>query len=494
MLTAAIFLPAAALLAVLLLPRRQVRLIRTASLAAAAASLTLIVWLWLSFDPAGGLQFVDRRAWIPSLGVSYAVGLDGLSLPLVALTAVLFLAAFLFSWGEDSRVKEYHAWFLFLETACLGVFSALDLFLFYVFWDLTLVGMYFIIALWGHEGARAAAFKFFLYTFVGSMALLLGIIGIYLAEAPLTMDMAALAERRPLTAAPGWLRELVFFALLAGFAIKTPAAPLHSWLPPAHVEAPSAGSLILAGILLKMGTYGFFRILLPILPGVAADHALLLIVIGVASVFYGVLAALAQTNVKRLIAYTSVNHMGYIVLAVGAVAAAGGDTAARRLAADGAVLQMVSHGLITGALFLLAGVLWRRAKTFELADFGGLARSTPVFAGAFGFAAFASLGLPGLSGFVAEFQIFVGTFGIVSWAAVVAAGGIVLTAGLFLWTLQRLLLGPMADRWQAMPDMAPHERLAILPLLVLVLAIGLMPWWILEVIGGFGSSLTRTLP
>ncbi len=496
MLSATIFLPTIALLAVVMLPERKVGLIRAISIAAAAGSLALVVLMWSGFEHRDGFQFVERLSWIESLGVSYAVGVDGLSLPLIALTAVLFLAAFVFSMGEHHRVKEYHAWFLFLETACLGVFAALDLFLFYIFWDLTLVGMYFIIAIWGHERARAAAFTFFLYTFVGSMALLLGIIGLYLASEPLTMDMATLVERRPLGEAAGWLRELVFFALLIGLGIKTPVVPVHGWLPPAHVEAPSAGSLILAGILLKMGTYGLFRIMLSMFPGVVSDHALLLVVIGIVSVIYGALAALAQTNVKRLIAYTSVNHMGYIVLAVGALAMAGGGLeSSRTLATNGAVLQMVSHGLITGSLFLLAGVLWRRGETFELGEYGGLARTVPVFAGMIGFAAFASLGLPGLSGFVAEFQIFVGTFGIVPWAAVIAASGIVLTAGLFIWTLQRLILGELPSRWATQADMTWHERLAIGPLLALVLLIGLMPSWIIGVISTFSEWLAHaTMP
>jgi NADH-quinone oxidoreductase subunit M len=491
MLTLIVFLPLIGTLLIALVPNERLPLIRGIGLATGGATLLLVASLWLGFDPAGGYQFVIRVPWIETLGVSYALGLDGLSLPMVALTAVLFFFALVFSWPEDRRAKEYYGWFLFLETACLGVFSALDFFLFYIFWDLILVGMYFIIAIWGHEGARAAALKFFIYTFVGSLALLLGIIGLYLATEPLTTDMATIVQQRPL-AGGGWLAHLVFWALLLGLAVKTPLVPVHTWLPPAHADAPAPASAILAGILLKMGTYGFLRFLLNMLPETFEIYAPFVVVLGVISVIYGALAALAQTDLKRLIAYTSINHMGYIVMAVGAVAmVTRGSDAGRSLAVNGAVLQMISHGLITGSLFLFAGVLWRRAATFDIGAFGGLGQRAPVFAGAMSLAAFASLGLPGLSGFVAEFQIFVGTFAIYPIAAAIALSGIVITAGLFLWTIQRLFLGPLEPRWGGMADMALHERLAIFPLLALVVVIGLMPYWILEVIDGFDLAVPQ---
>ena len=491
MLTLTVFLPLIGTLIIAFIPKARLGLIRGIALAATGAALLLAASLWFAFDPAGGYQFAVRVPWIETLGVSFALGLDGLSLPLVALTALLFFFALVFSWPEDRRPKEYYGWFLFLETACLGVFSALDFFLFYIFWDLTLVGMYFIIAIWGHEGARAAALKFFIYTFVGSLALLLGIIGLYLATEPLTTDMATIAQQRPLAAA-GWLAHLVFWALLVGLAVKTPLVPVHTWLPPAHADAPAPGSAILAGVLLKMGTYGFLRFLLGMLPETFQIYAPFVVLIGVISVIYGALAALAQSDLKRLIAYTSINHMGYVIMAAGAVAmVTRGSEAGRSLAVNGAVLQMVSHGLITGSLFLFAGVLWRRAATFEIGAFGGLVQRAPVFAGAMSLAAFASLGLPGLSGFVAEFQIFVGTFDIYPLAAAIALLGIVITAGLFLWTIQRLFLGPLEPRWSGMADMALHERLAIFPLLALVVAIGLMPYWILEVIGSFSRSVAQ---
>ncbi|MDX1541752.1 MAG: NADH-quinone oxidoreductase subunit M, partial [Geminicoccaceae bacterium] len=261
MLSLAVFLPALGMLAVILTPKDRVETMRLRALVAAGLTLLVVLGLWFSFDADhAGFQFVERAIWIETLGVGYAVGLDGMSLVLVLLTALLFLCTLIFSWEQTGRAKEYYAWFLFLETSCLGVFSALDLFLFYVFWDLTLVGMYFIIAIWGHEGARAAALKFFLYTFVGSIALLLGVIGLYLAGDPLTTDMMVLIEQRRLDGG-GWLAHLVFWGVFIGLAVKTPIVPVHTWLPPAHGEAPAAGSAILAGVLLKMGTYGLLRIL-----------------------------------------------------------------------------------------------------------------------------------------------------------------------------------------------------------------------------------------
>lgn len=493
MLTVAVFLPLLGLLA--LLPVRADRTGILRAIAVGASLLTLAVWIgiWIAFIPGGGFQFVVDLPWIETLDVGYRLGVDGLSLPLLLLAALLFASALVFSRDQRTRAREYYAWFLFLESACLGVFAALDLFLFYVFWDLTLVAMYFIIAIWGHENARAAALKFFIYTFAGSMGLLLGIIILYLGTEPHTTAMVEMIAAPPL-AAGGVAAQVAFFAILLGLAVKTPLVPVHTWLPPAHADAPAAGSAILAGVLLKMGGYGFLRILLPMLPGTFAQYAWLVVVLGVISVIYGALVALAQTDFKRLIAYTSVNHMGYVVMAVGAVGALGaGGAAARRLAVDGAVLQMVSHGLITGALFLASGMLWRRTGTYDLDRLGGLAPVTPVYAGAVSLAAFAALGLPGLSGFVAEFQIFVGTFEIFPVAATIALVGIALMAALMLWMLQRLFFGPVPAQWRALPDMAPHERLALAPLLVLVVVIGLFPAWALAPIEGFANALLAAL-
>jgi NADH-quinone oxidoreductase subunit M len=493
MLTAIVFLPLAAAAALVLVPRRLGdRVLVGAWIAVAAADVALTAVVWAGFDAGRGLQWEARARWIPSAGVSYHVGVDGLSLPLVALTAVLFLACAVYSLRETRRVRTYVCLFLFLESVCLGLFVALDLILFFVFFDLSIVGMYFVIAGWGHGDAKRAALKFFLYTFVGSLALLLGFIGLYLAAAPHTFDVVELARANPL-AGGGVYAGMVLLALAVGFAVKTPTVPFHTWLPPAHTEAPAAGSAILAGVLLKMGTYGFVRIAMPLLPGEWRRYALAFVVVGVVSVLYGALVALAQQDFKRMIAYTSVNHMGYIVLAVGAAGMlAGTDAQGRALAVTGAVTQMVSHGLITGALFLLSGVLYERGRSYELADYSGLAGVAPAFAGLTAVAAFASLGIPGFSGFVAEFQIFTGSLRSQPAATAVAILGILVTAALFLRALQQVLLGPLRlPSGVAFPDVGPAEAAAIVPLLALALLIGVFPRWLLDAIEPASHVLVR---
>jgi NADH-quinone oxidoreductase subunit M len=486
-LSVVVFLPLAVAVALLAAPRLSDPVLRWAFVAATAADFALVVGLWLGYDRAAGLAYETRAAWIPGAGVSYHVGVDGLSLPLLALTAGLFLACAVYSLGETRRVRPYVALFLFLETVCLGLFAALDLILFFVFFDLSIVGMYFVIVGWGHRDAARAALKFFLYTFVGSLALLLGFIGLYLAADPHTFDIVELTAQNPLAGRAGYA-GLVLLALVVGLAIKTPTVPFHTWLPPAHTDAPATGSAILAGVLLKMGTYGFVRIAMPILPAAWRRYALVLVVVGVLSVLYGALVALAQNDFKRMVAYTSVNHMGYVVLGVGAAGiVAGTDAQARQLAVTGAVTQMVSHGLITGALFLLAGVLYDRARSYDMTAYGGLAGPAPRFAGLTAVAAFASLGLPGFSGFVAEFQVFTGALQSQPVATALAFLGILVTAALFLWALQRLLLGPLRvpdgpGAARVFADIRPHETAAIVPLLLLALAIGVLPRFLLDVI------------
>ena len=485
MLSVVVFLPLAAALALVAVPRVPDPVSRWVFVAVTAADLVLVVALWVGYD--GGLAYRTDVEWVPSIGIGYRVGVDGLSLPLVALTAGLFLACAVYSLGETRRVRSYVALFLFLETACLGLFAALDLIVFFVFFDLSIVGMYFVIAGWGHRGAARAALQFFLYTFVGSLALLLGFIGLYLAAEPRTFDMVALADQQPLAGRAAY-GGLVLLAIVVGLAIKTPTVPFHTWLPPAHTEAPAAGSAILAGVLLKMGTYGFVRIAMPLLPDQWRRYALVIVVVGVVSVLYGALVALAQTDFKRMVAYTSVNHMGYVLLAVGAAGLVGSsDAGARSLAVTGAVTQMVSHGLITGALFLLAGVLYERGGTYEMAEYGGLAGPAPRFAVLTALAAFASLGLPGFSGFVAEFQIFTGALEAQPAATAVAVLGILLTAAVFLLAVQRVLLGPLRiptgpGATRLFPDLRARELASVVPLVVLAVAIGVAPRFLLEVI------------
>jgi NADH-quinone oxidoreductase subunit M len=469
-----------------------------------------------------GLAYEVDVQWIPTVDAGYHVGVDGLSLPLLALTGVLFLACAIWSLRQEERPRLNAAAFLFLETACVGTFAALDLILFFVFFDLTIVAMYFVIAGWGHGNARRSALKFFLYTFVGSLALLVGFIGLFLGGEPRTFDMVALAQDPPLADSPV-AGGLVLLAIGIGLAIKTPLFPFHTWLPDAHTDAPAAGSAILAGVLLKLGTYGFIRIAMPILPEAWQRWAMVPVVIGVISVLWGAFVALAQTDVKRMIAYTSVNHMGYVLLGLGAAGlAADADLQARTVATVGAVYQMVSHGLLTGALFLLTGVLWSRGHTYAFDRWGGLARPAPLFAALFAVTAFGSLGLPGFASFIAEFQVFTGALQAAPVATILAVFGILVTAGLFLVAIQRLLTGPTVVPQQRpatvgeagpvgrpeasggvgaatlttsepntrMADVRGAELVAVVPLLVLAVVLGLFPRVLLDLIEPAAAVVT----
>jgi NADH-quinone oxidoreductase subunit M len=444
-----------------------------------ASGLTLLgsMLVWARGTPANGFGQVEEVAWIPSLGAAYRVGVDGISLPLFLLTAILFFVSLVFSLRVSERPRSYVALFLLLETACLGTFVALDAVLFYVFFEVTLVGMYFVIAGWGYEGRQKAALTFFLYTLLGSLPLLLGILALYLSSEPKTFDMRAYIDSPPLA---GIGAILVLVAMLVTFFVKTPVFPVHTWLPAAHVEAPTAGSVILAGVMLKLGTYGLVRFALQMTPDAFRALAPYVAAIAVFSALYGALVALAQTDLKRLVAYTSVNHMGYVVLGV-AVAAAATDADARTLALDGAVLQMVSHGVVTGTLFLLVGMLQDRAHTREMGEFGGLLRVVPVLGWAFVLAAFASLGLPGLAHFPAEFQIFLGTFYVYPVAAVVVLG-IAITAGLYLRAIQAAFLGEPGEAQRKMEDLDAREIVSAAPLLFLTVLIGVVPFVVLDVI------------
>jgi NADH-quinone oxidoreductase subunit M len=497
MLSLIVFLPLAAAAVLAAVPASaRPRVFVWSWITIAAVDVALVVVAWIGYQTGSGLGYEENLRWIPSAGVGYHVGVDGLSLPLVAMTAVLFLACAIYSLRQTHRVKSFVLLFLFLQTVSLGLFVALDLILFFVYFDLSIVGMYFVIAGWGHGQARRAALTFFLYTFIGSLALLLGFIGLYLAADPHTFDIVELARSNPL-AGSGAYGALVLLAVGIGLAVKTPTVPFHTWLPPAHTDAPAAGSAILAGVLLKMGTYGFVRIAMPLLPDTWRAYAPVIVVVGVVSVLYGALVALAQEDFKRMVAYTSVNHMGYIILAVGAAGMlAGSDAQARSLAVTGAVTQMVSHGLITAALFLLAGVLWDRSSSYDMGSYSGLAGPAPVFAGATGLAAFASLGLPGFSGFIAEFQIFTGSLASATVATALAVLGILITAGLFLRALQRMLLGPLRipdapgaarrglsrQSEHRFADLRGSETASILPLLALAVVIGVLPRFLLDVI------------
>jgi NADH-quinone oxidoreductase subunit M len=451
-----------------------------------ASGLALLgsVLMWVRGTAEEGFSQVEEVAWIPSLNAVYRVGVDGISLPLVLMTTILFFVSLVFSSHVSERVRSYMALFLLLETACLGVFVALDAILFYVFFEVTLVGMYFIIAGWGYGGRQRAALTFFIYTLLGSLPLLLAILALYLASEPNTFDMRSYIDAPPLS---GLAAILALIAMLITFFVKTPVFPVHTWLPAAHVEAPTAGSVILAGVMLKLGTYGMVRFALQMTPDAFRQLAPIVVALGAFSALYGAFVALGQTDLKRLVAYTSVNHMGYVVLAIGVAAAATG-TPARALALDGAVLQMVSHGVVTGALFLLVGMLQERAHTREMGAFGGLLRAVPSLGWAFVLAAFASLGLPGLAHFPAEFQIFLGTFRVYP-AAVVVVLGLGITAGLYLRAIQVAFLGEPMGRWAGMKDLGAREVLAAAPLLLLTVLLGVAPFLVLDVVHATTAGL-----
>ncbi len=484
MLSLLVFLPLA-VAAALLLPQVSDRAARWVFVVTTLVEVALVATVWSRYDapPRGGLALEEQVPWIPGIGASYHVGLDGLSLPLVAMSAVVFAACAVFALTEQRRPRVQAALFLALETTCLGLFAAADLVLFFVFFDLSLVGMYLSIHGWGHGEKRRSALLFFLYTFLGSLALLVGFIGLYVASEPNTFDMVALAADPPLQGS-GATGALVLGAILLGLAVKTPTVPFHTWLPPAHTDAPAIGSAVLAAVLLKMGTYGFVRIGMPMLPQAWRAWAVALVVVGLVSVLWGALVALAQTDLKRMVAYSSVNHMGYVVLAVGAAGVVSGpsDLDSRSIAVSGAVTQMVSHGLLTGALFLLAGVVWSRRRSYDLDRYGGLGATTPAFAALLTLAALGSLGLPGLSGFAAELQIFAGSIATVP-ATAVGLVGILLMTAVMLRAIQRMLTGSSGPLSAGFTDLRVHEWVPIGVLLALSVLIGLAPQLLLDVIG-----------
>ena len=470
-----LFLPLVGAVGILFIPRGQDEVIKRIALGVSGVVLLLTVVAWTQFKVDAGYQFMEVLPWIRTFGVQYKLGVDGISFPIIFLTALLSFLSILYSWIIKDRVKEYFSLFLLLMMGMFGVFMALDLFLFYVFWEIGLVPMYFIIGIWGGPRREYAAIKFFLFTLVGSMAMLLAILTLYFGTDPHTLDIAAIAAQKPFLH-NAWISGLLFFGFFLAFAIKVPMFPFHTWLPDAHVEAPTAGSVILAGVLLKMGAYGFLRILLPILPGASATFAPFIAVLAVISIVYGALVSMAQTDLKKLIAYSSVNHMGYAMLGIAAaMAASSAPISTKALALNGAVLQLFNHGIITGALFLLVGVIYERAHTRDLSTFGGLGARTPVFGGFLALAGLASLGLPGLAGFISEFMIFLGVFPIYTWFTVLALAGVVITAAFLLWMLERVLLGKLNPNFAALKDMDKRELWSLAPLAVFMILIGIFP-------------------
>ncbi len=481
-----IFLPLLGAILVLALRRAPDRLVHAIGIITSGLTLIAAIIMWSNGVSEVGFSQLEHYDWIPSIGVSYIVGVDGISLPLVLLSALLFFVTFIYSAKLRQQSHAFIALMLLLETASIGVFTSLDAILFYVFFEVSLVSMYFMIAQWGHEDRQRAALMFFVYTFLGSLPLLLAILGLYLGSDPHTFDMRQWISQPPLE---GLAAMLALIGMLITFAVKTPVFPFHTWLPAAHVQAPAAGSVILAGVMLKFGTYGLIRFALQMTPDAFRDAGFVILVFGVIAALYGAFAALAQTDLKRLVAYTSINHMGYIIVAI-AIAALASDPAIRAIALDGSVLQMVSHGLVTGALFLLVGMLQDRAHTREMDQFGGLLGVVPVLGWSFILVAFASLGLPGLAHFPAEFQIFLATLQVEPNAIFVIIA-VVVTAGLYLRAISKVFLGQVGTKWNSdtMSDLSYREILALGPLLILTIALGISPAWVLDIIHSTTSVL-----
>ncbi|MDP8992705.1 MAG: NADH-quinone oxidoreductase subunit M [Actinomycetota bacterium] len=471
-LTLIVLLPALGAAVVALTPRHMEGAIRALGLAVSLAVAVLALGLAFSFHAeSADYQFVSELQWIKEFGSTWLLGVDGISLFLVVLTAILFPIALA---GTDVHgdVKSYTAWMLLLEVGCLGSFMALDLLLFFLFFELTLVPMYFIIGGWGYENRVYASLKFFLFTLFGSAFLLVGILTLVLLSAkgpaPLTFDIRELADRGAL--AEGTARW-VFLAFVAGFAVKVPLFPVHTWLPDAHTQAPTAGSVILAGVLLKLGTYGIVRFGLTLFPKAAVDLAPILLTLATVGVIYGAVVATMQQDLKRLVAYSSVAHLGFIVL---------GTFALTNQGLSGGVLQMVNHGLSTGALFLLVGMIYERRHTREIGELHGLQRSMPVLAGVFTVVMLSSIGLPGLNGFVGEFLILVGTFVTHRWWAVVSTAGVILAALYLLWAYQRVFHGTPEGENAEVADMSRRERVVMVPVLALIVFLGVYPQPVLD--------------
>jgi len=426
-------------------------------------------------------EFVTRIPWIQTLGVSYFVGLDGLSLPMFVLNALLVFLAVLVSCNTSLRRREYFALVLVLETAVSGVFAALDFFLFFLFWELELAPMFLLIGIWGSARRDYAAMKFILYTVGGSAFMLVGILVLYLSTPVRSFDMVSLAAQQ---FAPQ-VQLLAWVLLFIGFAVKIPIFPLHTWLPDAHTEAPTAISVLLAGVLLKMGAYGLLRANVTMLPEATRYFATALAVLAVVNILYGALVAMMQTDMKRVIANSSISHMGYVVL---------GASALTPLGLEGAVFQMFTHGTITALLFVMVGLVYDRTHTREIAALGGLAGRMPFIATTFVVAGLASLGLPGLSGFVSEFLVFIGSFPV--WRVATAFGvfTIVLTAGYILWLLQRVFFGPERPEWRSLGDASRLEVATVSILLATIVAVGVFPWLIgTTIISGITPIVGRYL-
>jgi len=475
-LTLVTFVPLLGAVIITFLPKEKPLLIKQVAVAATGITLLFALMMLFGFDTSkaginseAGFQFVEHHTWIEAFNIEYFMGIDGLSFPMVLLTALLSFLCIFASWNIDRSPKGYFGLFLLLETGMMGTFCALDFFLFYVFWEVMLLPMYFLIGIWGGPRREYAAIKFFLYTLFGSVLMLLAMLAFYFTSEPHTFNMLTLMQNSDHY---GRAFQLwVYVALFIGFAIKVPIFPFHTWLPDAHVEAPTAVSVILAGILLKMGTYGILRISYPMLPGAANYFSFGLAVLGLINIIYGALTAMAQTDLKKLVAYSSISHMGFVLLGMSVFTQAG---------INGAVLQMFSHGCITAMLFLLVGVIYDRAHHRDINGFGGLGVQMPVYTGIFSFAFFASLGLPGLSGFIAEAMVFLGAFSVYTYITAFAVTGVIITAAYHLWAIQRIFMGKLKDKYKTLPEINGREIFTLAPLMVIIVAVGVYPMPVLN--------------
>jgi len=459
--TVLIVLPAAGAVLVALTGRDRAPLQKALGLAVSGATFALSLLLVSGFRDVAAMQFTERRPWIPAWGISYHVGVDGLSLWLVILTTFLTPLCLLGSWTSiEKRVREFVVFMLLLEAGMVGVFVAQDLFLFYVFWEAMLIPMYFLIGIWGHERRIYAAVKFFLYTFAGSVLMLVAFLVLYRRAGLGTFDIPTLVSAPVDPALQTWL----FLACAVAFAIKVPMWPFHTWLPDAHVEAPTAGSVLLAGVLLKMGGYGFLRLAIPLFPDAAMRFAPLVGVLAVVGIVYGALVSLVQPDLKKLVAYSSVSHLGFVMLGIAAFTTTG---------VVGSVYQMLNHGISTGALFFLVGMLYDRRHTRLISEFGGLKAIMPWYFAVFLLIGLSSIAVPGFNGFVGEFLILVGSWTFRPWMVVAASLGVILAAGYMLWMVKRVFYGEVTNpKNQGLPDLCLREAAVLVPLVVLAIVMG----------------------
>lgn len=471
---------------------KRVTFVRGFALASSFVALAGALCLWLNFDAkTGGLQFVERMNWVPSLGIQYFLGVDGLGLLMVMLTAIVTSLAIIASWNVSDRPQVYYALILWLQAGLFGTFTALNFFHWFLFWELGLIPAFFLVKLWGGPNRGPAATQFFIYTMVGSVALLLSFLAIRLATGSFDfIELAQMAKsgvlQQKLGATFGWkaIGLIVFFGAFLGFAVKVPLIPFHTWLPAAYAEAPSPVTMLLTGVMSKMGVYGFLRILLPIFPDQIRQVLSLLLWLAVATIVLSAFAAFAQKDLKRMLAYSSINHLGYCLLALFAAAsmAVGVNNSELQKAAalNGALLQMFNHGLTASALFLFVALIEKRSGGLRgLEDFGGIRKVVPVFTGLMGIAVFSSLGLPGLNGFVGEFLVFKGVFPLAPWAAAIATVGLLVTAIFLLTLIQRVFCGPLNERWAKLPDLSLRERALVVPSIALMFVLGIWPQLIL---------------